>query len=183
MRRARAAFLLRSGIGTYGGPVLRGLVLDVGGVLVGPGSDPETLGSLVCHLRARGIRTALLSNDPGGPSARWLHDLEGPFVDRVVLSGDAGAAKPHPESYASVARLLELEPGECVFVDDLLVNVRGAAAAGMVGVHHDGSHEALVELAVLFGVDLEQVDDGAVGDAESWWRCRGGPELEGETEH
>ncbi|APE09937.1 HAD family hydrolase [Rhodococcus sp. 2G] len=165
---------------TYGGVVMRGLVLDVGGVLVGPGSDPDTFGAAVTVLRARGVRTALLSNDPGGPGAQWLRDLEGPFVDRVVLSGDARVAKPDPESYLLVARLLDLEPGECVFVDDSVGNVRGAAAAGMVGVHHDGSHDAPGELAVLFDLDPEEIGSGATDGAESWWRCSGGSGQEGE---
>ncbi|MBS9371332.1 HAD-IA family hydrolase [Rhodococcus sp. B50] len=160
--------------------MLRGLVLDVGGVLVGPGSDPGTFGAVVALLRPRGVRTALLSNDPGGPGAQWLRDLEGAFVDRVVLSGDAGVAKPEPESYLLVARLLDLGPGECVFVDDAVGNVRGAAAAGMVGVHHDGSHDASGELAVLFDLDPEEIGSGAAAGAEPWWRCSGGSGQEGE---
>jgi len=165
----------------YGGLVLRGLVLDVGGVLVGPGTDPETIGAVVRHLRGRGVHTALLSNDPGGPGAQWLRDLEGPFVDRVVLSGDVGIAKPDPESYRLVARLLDLEPGDCVFVDDFVGNVRGAAAAGMVGVHHDGSREVLTELAVLFDIDLAGLDDAPPDGAAADRRRTGGSALEGDT--
>lgn len=163
---------------TYGGAVLRGLVLDVGGVLVGPGTDLRALAALVAHLRGKGVRTALLSNDPGGPQAQWLRNLAGPFVDRVVLSGDEGVSKPDPDSYLRVARLLALDPAECVFVDDLTVNVRGAAAAGMVGVHHDGAREMLEELAVLFDVDLSRIDP--TGADAGWTDDDSGPLHDGE---
>jgi FMN phosphatase YigB (HAD superfamily) len=132
--------------------VLRGLVLDFGGVLAGPDTDPAALAAVVAELRRRGVRTAILSNDPGGPHAQWLRDLAGTFVDEVVLSGDVGVAKPDVESFRLVAERLGVAPSECVFVDDLAGNVRGAVAAGMVGVHHDGPHTVMAELAVLFGI-------------------------------
>ena len=130
--------------------MLRGLVLDFGGVLAGPGTDPEAFSAAVSALRRQGVRTAILSNDPGGPHGQWLRDLAGTLVDEVVLSGDVGVAKPDAASYRLAAERLGLEPAECVFVDDLTGNVRGAVAAGMVGVHHDGPDTVLAELAVLF---------------------------------
>lgn len=54
----------------------------------------------------------------------------------------------------------------CVFIDDLVVNVRGAAAAGMVGVHHDVPRAMRAGLAVLFSIDeASEVADGIEGDA------------------
>jgi D-alanine-D-alanine ligase-like ATP-grasp enzyme len=41
-----------------------------------------------------------------------------------------------------------------VFVDDLVVNVRGAAAVGMVGVHHASTATTAAELAALFDADV-----------------------------
>ncbi|MEE2032849.1 HAD-IA family hydrolase [Rhodococcus chondri] len=142
---------------------MRGLVLDFGGVLDGPGADGAALGAMIAVLRQRGVRTAVLSNDPGGDRAQGLRDLADRYlVDDVVLSGDAGVAKPDAASYRLAAQRLGLAPSECVFVDDLAVNVRGAAAAGMVGVHHDDPQAVLSELAVLFGIDT--CCDGSEGD-------------------
>jgi putative hydrolase of the HAD superfamily len=45
-------------------------------------------------------------------------------------------------------------PAECVFVDDLPPNVRGAVAVGMVGVHHVDTATTLTELEALFDVQL-----------------------------
>lgn len=133
---------------------MRGLLLDFGGVLDGPEAGP--LAMVVSDLRALGVRAAVVSNDPGGPGAAELRALgAGRFVDEVVLSGDVGVAKPDPRIYRHSARLLGLEPGECVFVDDLRVNVRAAVAVGMVGVHHVDAGITIGELRILF--DAEEV--------------------------
>jgi epoxide hydrolase-like predicted phosphatase len=150
--------------------VLRGLVLDFGGVLGGPGTDAGALVPMVAALRGRGVRTAILSNDPGGDRAQGLRELAGGLpIDEVLLSGDTGVAKPDAASYRLAAHRLGLDPAECVFVDDLRVNVRGAVAAGMVGVHHADPHTVVSELAALFGMDsvpatAETCCDGHEGD-------------------
>lgn len=62
--------------------------------------------------------------------------------------------KPEPGIYLHAARLLGLEPQQCVFVDDLPSNVRGAAAVGMVGVRHVTAEQTIAELEALLGVAL-----------------------------
>ncbi len=111
------------------------------------------MAGVVEQARRHGVRTAILSNDPGGPAGRGLRELAGPFVDVVVLSGDVGLAKPDRRIYELVAQRIGLDPGECVFVDDLVGNVRGAAAAGMVGVHHGDPVVAAEEIRILLGSD------------------------------
>ncbi|MFD4182607.1 HAD-IA family hydrolase [Rhodococcus sp. NPDC058514] len=134
---------------------MRGLVVDFGGVLAGPGSDRAGLTAIIAALRAVGVRSAILSNDPGGRACADLRGLGGgELVDEVVLSGDVGMAKPDPRIYRLAARRLGLTAAECVFVDDLAVNVRGAVAAGMVGVHHVDPETTASELQILF--DLGQ---------------------------
>ncbi|WP_367135371.1 HAD-IA family hydrolase [Saccharothrix sp. HUAS TT1] len=134
---------------------MRGLVLDFGGVLTDLGDDhaatePPLL-AVTRKARDRGIRTAMLSNADflWRPPAGW----EGLF-DVVITSGEVGLAKPDRRIYLLVAERLGLPAGECVFVDDLAVNVRGAAAAGMVGVHHQSVLSTLEELETLLEVPL-----------------------------
>lgn len=56
------------------------------------------------------------------------------FFDAHVFSTDVGALKPDPRMYARIATLMKADPCECLFVDDLEKNLRGAIAAGMQGV-------------------------------------------------
>ena len=123
--------------------MLRALVLDDQGVL--SRAEPGML-AVVEAVRAAGIRTALLSNAEGGS-----HPY-GDVMDAAVLSGEAGVRKPQRAAYLLVAQRLGVSAQECVLVDDLAVNVRGAVDAGMVGVLHRSVATTAAELAVLFGL-------------------------------
>ncbi|TQF66070.1 HAD-IA family hydrolase [Rhodococcus spelaei] len=140
---------------------MRGLVMDFGGVLAGPGSGGQLLSGIIADLRGRGVRTAILSNDPGGSAGIALRGFGGGrLVDEVVLSGDVGLAKPDPRIFRLTAHRLGLSPEDCVFVDDLAANVRGAVDAGMVGVRHVDPQTTAGELCILF--DLEQSGTGGM---------------------
>ncbi|MET9631702.1 HAD-IA family hydrolase [Lentzea sp. NPDC006480] len=134
--------------------MLKALVLDYGGVLTDPGEDNAAEPPLLTALRKarqRGLKTALLSNADGWwhPPSQW----QGLF-DATIISGEVGLAKPQHEIYLLTAERLDLKPSECVFVDDLAINVRGAAEAGMVGVHHRSTESTLEELEVLLAIAL-----------------------------
>jgi len=103
-------------------------------------------GSLLPYVReprTRGLLTAVVSN-ADGPSRPGLEKL-----GLVVLSGDTLLRKPDPAVYLLAAQRLRVAPARCVVVDDLAVNVRGAVAAGMTGVHHVSLERTLQELAAL----------------------------------
>jgi epoxide hydrolase-like predicted phosphatase len=111
---------------------------------------PDMAG-LVRRARVAGIRTALLSNSWGNTYPREGWDE---MFDAVVISGEVGMRKPDAAIFLHTARLLDLEPAECVFVDDLPSNVAGAVALGMVGVRHGSYDQTALELEALFGVHL-----------------------------
>ena len=103
--------------------------------------------------REHGLRTGLLSNSWGNRDSYEFDHFDTLF-DAVVISGEVGLRKPDPEIYALAARDVGVPPGECVFVDDIAANVRGAVAAGMVGVHHTDYATTLAELEALFELPL-----------------------------
>jgi putative hydrolase of the HAD superfamily len=71
-----------------------------------------------------------------------------------VISGEVGIRKPAPEIYRLGAERIGLEPGACVFVDDLPFNLSAAAELGMATVHHLRAEETIGELEHLLGVSL-----------------------------
>lgn len=99
--------------------------------------------------RKHGLKTALLSNSWGFdyPREGW-DDL----FDAVVISGEVGLRKPDPEIYRLAAERLGVPPSQCVFVDDLTPNVRGAVAVGMIGVLHRDVPTTVGELEAIFGL-------------------------------
>jgi putative hydrolase of the HAD superfamily len=133
----------------------RGSTVSADGLLTrmlsGLNSLDENMIGLVRQARARGIRTALLSNSWGDhyPAELW----DGLF-DVAVISGEVGMRKPEPQIFRHTCDRLDLAPGECVMVDDLPHNITGAAAVGMVAVQHRSYAETVAELEVLFDVSL-----------------------------
>jgi putative hydrolase of the HAD superfamily len=106
--------------------------------------------------RARGVPVGLVSNSWGGTygeggSARADFDR---MFDAVVISGEVGLRKPEPGIYRLAASRIGVPPQDCVFVDDVRVNVEGAAAVGMIGVLHRTAAETIPELEELLGVPL-----------------------------
>jgi len=107
---------------------------------------PDMAG-LVRRAHESGLRTALLSNSWGNSYPRDGWDE---MFDAVVISGEVGMRKPEHRIYTHTCKLLDLEPGECVFVDDLPPNVTAAVDVGMVGVLHSDYESTAGELEVLF---------------------------------
>jgi putative hydrolase of the HAD superfamily len=106
---------------------------------------------VVRRARQQGVKTALLSNSWGMDYPREEWDE---VFDAVVISGEVGMRKPEPAIYHHAAKLLDLPPSACVFVDDLPSNVQGAVDVGMVGVRFVGVEQAVGELEALLGLAL-----------------------------
>ena len=118
------------------------------------GSQPDhRMIEALRQARAAGLRTALLSNSWGNRDTYNFEHFDTLF-DVVVLSGERGMRKPDREIFELTARELGVEPAECVFVDDLEPNIRGAVATGMCGVHHTSTDETLRELSTILGLTL-----------------------------
>jgi putative hydrolase of the HAD superfamily len=108
---------------------------------------------LIRSLRRAGLRTALLSNSWG--DGGYPRELFPEMFDAVVISGEVGMRKPEERIFKLAAQLLDLEPAECVFIDDIEANVLAAQAAGLVGVHHLEAGPTAQRLSELLGVPLQ----------------------------
>jgi len=118
------------------------------------GSAPdEAMLAAVGRARKSGVRTGLVSNSWG--TRRYDRAALAELFDGVVISGEVGIRKPTPEIYAMGAARIGLEPGACVFVDDLPFNLSPAAELGMATVHHVHAEETISELEALLGVSLQ----------------------------
>jgi epoxide hydrolase-like predicted phosphatase len=107
----------------------------------------------VRRARESGFRTGLLSNSWGNRDSYEFEHFDALF-DAVVISGEVGLRKPDRAIYELAARDVGVPPEQCVFVDDIAANVRGAVSAGMVGVHHTDTDVTLDELETLLGIAL-----------------------------
>ena len=123
---------------------------------------PEMV-AMLDRVKAAGYRTACLTNNvisqDGGDvldegRAAQIADIMARF-DAVVESSKVGVRKPEPRFYEIACELLAVQPNECVFLDDLGINLKPAAALGMTTIKFADPGEALAELAGHLGFPLD----------------------------
>ena len=107
-----------------------------------------------CHQR---LKTGLLTNnfiaaDEGAGVSAYAPVLE--HFDVVVESSRAGMRKPDPDFYRSACELLDVDPVEAVFLDDLGVNLKPAREMGMQTIKVVDPDAALAELEAVVGFGL-----------------------------
>jgi putative hydrolase of the HAD superfamily len=74
--------------------------------------------------------------------------------DVVVESSKIGVRKPEVGFYTTACELLGVTPEECVFLDDLGINLKPARHLGMETIKVVDPDEALAELSKLLDLDL-----------------------------
>lgn len=90
----------------------------------------EMVAALDAVIRA-GLRTACLTNNVVGGDRRPDVDAVMTRFDAIVESSKVGVRKPEPRFYEIACEQLDVAPASCVFLDDLGVNLKPAAAMGM----------------------------------------------------
>ncbi|MHB1833951.1 MAG: HAD family hydrolase [Solirubrobacteraceae bacterium] len=107
-------------------------------------------------LRARGLKTAICTNNVREWAQRWRAMLPvGELFDVVVDSAFVGARKPEPRIYELTLEQLGVEAGEAMMVDDTEENCAAAVRLGMRAVVFRSTDQAIAEMdALLDGVPL-----------------------------
>lgn len=105
-----------------------------------------------CHER---LKTGLLTNNfvafgDDGPAPERFNAVMDHF-DVVVESSRVGIRKPEPAFYELACELLDIEPAEAVFLDDIGANLKPARAMGMHTIKVLDPADALVELEAIVG--------------------------------
>jgi putative hydrolase of the HAD superfamily len=112
------------------------------------------------------LRTGLLTNnfvsmapegealppDPTGRREQIAGIME--LFDVIVESSRVGVRKPDPRFYEMACELLDIEPHEAVFLDDLGINLKPARAMGMTTIKVLDPDEAIAELEAVVGFPL-----------------------------
>ncbi|MGW0084310.1 HAD family hydrolase [Streptomyces sp. NPDC003393] len=95
------------------------------------GSPNEELIAYVRGLRGS-CRLGILSNSFVGAREREtaLYHFD-ELVEHIVYSHETGIEKPDPRAFASACAGLTVRPEDCLFIDDVAVNVEAAQATGM----------------------------------------------------
>jgi putative hydrolase of the HAD superfamily len=93
--------------------------------------DPDAV-PLLEGLRRRGLMALVVSNFDARVRPLLAALGLAPLIDHVVLSSEAGAAKPDPAIFAAALRVGRLQPSEVIHVGDTVrEDLEGARAAGI----------------------------------------------------
>lgn len=102
---------------------------------------------LALDIKKSGGRLFLLSNVSIGFAEHYrrvpaFRELFSHF-DGLVFSGPLGIIKPSAEIFHHLLDRFDLDPGQCIFIDDNAANVAGAEAVGIRAYHFDGDAKKL----------------------------------------
>lgn len=121
---------------------------------------PEMVRALDRVIEA-GYRTACLTNnvsksDKIDPTANERSDVTEVFekFEFVVESSKVGYRKPEPKFYTTACEMLGVQPDECVYLDDLGINLKPAKAMGMRTIKVLNAEQAISELEQILGISL-----------------------------
>jgi putative hydrolase of the HAD superfamily len=102
---------------------------------------------LMRTLKAEGFQMAMLTNNVREWEPLWRSMLPvDEIFETVVDSGFVGCRKPESRIYELTLERIGRKAGDCLFVDDVLVNVEGARKAGLQGVHFQDNEQAIPEI-------------------------------------
>lgn len=114
-------------------------------------------------VRGAGYKTACLTNNMTGGDGFTEHprsereqeiDLIMEKFDAIVESSKVGCRKPEIRFYEMACELLDVQPDQCVFLDDLGVNLKPAAAMGMTTIKVLSADQALRDLEDVLDIPL-----------------------------
>ena len=113
------------------------------------------------RVKEAGLKTACLTNnivsrDDGAMAADARPDVAAVMerFDVVVESSKIGVRKPQPEFYIRACELLRVTPPECVFLDDLGINLKPALELGMATIKVGEPGPAIDALGAILDLDL-----------------------------
>ena len=113
--------------------------------------------------RAAGFKLGCITNNaPVGKGAGMASDQAASDrvaavlarFDHVIESSKAGVRKPDPRIYRMMTEALAVAPADCIYLDDLGINCKPAAAMGMAAIKVGGEDQALVDLGRVLEMDF-----------------------------
>ena len=78
--------------------------------------------------------------------------------DHIIESSKAGVRKPDPRIYNMMCDALAVSPPQCIYLDDLGINCKPAAAMGMAAIKVTSGAQALGELGALLALTFIPVE-------------------------
>jgi putative hydrolase of the HAD superfamily len=116
----------------------------------------EALRRIKAHYKTGCITNNLPANAMGSTDGRALYVAEVMVLfDHVIESAKIGLRKPDPRIYTMMTDKLGADPKDCVYLDDLGVNLKPARELGMTTIKVVSAGQAIAELEAATGLKLK----------------------------
>jgi putative hydrolase of the HAD superfamily len=115
----------------------------------------EALRRVRARFKTGCITNNLPANAIGSASGRSLYIAEVMVLfDYVIESAKIGLRKPDPRIYQMMVEALSVDPKNCVYLDDLGVNLKPAREMGIKTIKVTNASQAISELEAAIGLSL-----------------------------
>ena len=115
----------------------------------------EALRRIKAKFKTGCITNNLPNNAIGSASGRTLYVAEVmSLFDHVIESAKIGLRKPDPRIYQMMIETLGVDPKNCVYLDDLGVNLKPAREMGMATIKVLSGAQAIADLEAATGLTL-----------------------------
>ena len=115
----------------------------------------EALKRIKAQFKTGCITNNLPANAIGSLTGRTLYVAEVmALFDHVIESAKIGLRKPDPRIYRTMVEALKVDPMNCVYLDDLGVNLKPAREMGMTTIKVASGTQAIAELEAATGLKL-----------------------------
>jgi putative hydrolase of the HAD superfamily len=115
----------------------------------------EALKRIKAQFKTGCITNNLPANAIGSMTGRSLYVAEVMVLfDHVIESAKIGLRKPNPRIYQLMIETLNVDPKNCVYLDDLGVNLKPAREMGMTTIKVTSGAQAITELEAATGLKL-----------------------------
>jgi putative hydrolase of the HAD superfamily len=141
--------------------------LDGASVIACLSGDVRTaMVSALDRLKAHGFALGCITNNvPSGKGPGMAGSTEKAEAiaaimarfDHVIESSKVGVRKPDPRIYQMMCEALGVEAAQCIYLDDLGINCKPAAALGMAAIKVTSGEQALDDLGALLPLTFAPV--------------------------
>jgi len=115
----------------------------------------EALKRIKAQFKTGCITNNLPANAIGSMTGRSLYIAEVMVLfDHVIESAKIGLRKPDPRIYRMMVETLKVDPNNCVYLDDLGVNLKPAREMGMTTIKVTSGAQAIADLEKATGLKL-----------------------------
>jgi putative hydrolase of the HAD superfamily len=115
----------------------------------------EALKRVKARFKTGCITNNLPANAIGSLGGRSLYVAEVmALFDHVIESAKIGMRKPDPRIYQMMVEALSVDPRDCVYLDDLGVNLKPAREMGMKTIKVTNASQAIDQLEAATGLSL-----------------------------